>query len=42
MENIKSLFNIIIQECHYLKGIVSESDNSLIPENELLDMEKCT
>ena len=41
MEKIKLLFNIIIQECSYLKEIVSESDNSLISVNELLDMEKC-
>jgi len=42
MEKIKLLFNLIIQECSYLKKIASESDNSLISVNELLDMEKCT
>ena len=41
MEKIKLLFNLIIQECHYLKEIIPENDNSLISINELLDMEKC-
>ena len=41
MEKIKILFNLIIQECSYLKEIASKSENSLISINEVLDMEKC-
>ena len=39
-KKIKILFNMIIQECHYLKEIVSESDNTFISVNDLLNMEK--
>ena len=42
MDKNKLLFNMIIQECHYLKEIILENDNSLISLNEILDMEKCT
>jgi len=41
IKKIKLLFNMIFQECSYLKKIASENDNSLLSANELLDMEKC-
>jgi len=39
-KKIKILFNMIIQECHYLKEIISETDNTFISVNDFLDMEK--
>ena len=40
-EIIKLFFNIIIQECNYLKGIAQKNDNTFISANELLDLENC-
>jgi len=42
IEKIQLLFNMIIQECGYLKEILPQNDNSFISVNDILDMEKST
>ena len=40
-EIINFLFNITIQECRNIQEILSESENTFVTINDLLDMEKC-